>query len=311
MQFDIHIMQNTTTISVLLFPAFSNLGLANAVEPLRAANDLSGRQMYRWQYLGLDMGPIRSSSGLPVTPEAQLRDASGDILIACPSYGYEALDTPDCRRALQAAARRFGRMAGVDTGAWLLAAAGLLDGYKATCHWDELAGFAERFPEVDVTAARHVIDRDRLSSGGATTTLELMLALIAADHGTMLSHEVAGLFMLGEAGAHLPRAALPRVRAAAALMQRHIEDPLSVDVLADRLGLTRRALEQAFREGGGPAPARLYRRIRLNEARRLVLETGHTIAEIAGRCGYGDPAAMTRAFKSEFGHPPRALRRPS
>lgn len=311
MRFDTQIMQNTTTIGILLFPEFSNLGLANAVEPLRAANDLSGRKLYHWRYLGLGTDPIRSSSGLPVAPEAALRDASGDLLIVCPSYGYDALATPACRRALQSAARRFHRLAGVDTGAWLLAAAGLLDGYRATCHWDELARFAEHFPEVDVTGARHVIDRDRLSSGGATTTLELMLKIIETTHGAMLSHEVAGLFMLGEGGAQLPRAAVPRLRAAAALMRRHVETPLSVDALAEKLGLTRKALEQAFRESGGPAPARLYRRIRLNEARRLVLETSQSIAEIAGRCGYADPAAMTRAFRAEFGTTPRTLRRPS
>lgn len=310
MRFHIEIMQNTRSIGILLFPAFSNLGLANAVEPLRAANDLSGLRLYNWQYLGLATDPIRSSSGLPVTPEARLSDRAGDLLIACPSYGYEALATPGCLRALQAASARFERLAGVDMGAWLLAAAGLLDGYKATCHWDELSSFSERFPDVDVSNERFVIDQDRLSSGGATTTLELMLNLIAEDHGAMLAHEVAGLFMLGEGGTNLARTALPRVRAAAALMRRHIEEPISVGALAEGLGLTRQALEQAFRESGGPAPARLYRRIRLNEARRLVLGTSYSVAEIAGRCGYADPAAMTRAFRSEFGTSPQALRRP-
>ena len=311
MRFDTDIMQNTKTIGILLFPAFSNLGLANAVEPLRAANDLSRRRLYRWSYLGLDHGTLRSSSGLPVSPEARLADAAGDLLIVCPSYGVRALATPACLRALRAASRRFAALAGVDTGSFLLAAAGLLDGYRATCHWDELARLAEAFPEVDVSEARHVIDRDRISSGGATTTLELMLRLIEIDHGAMLAHEVAALFMHGETGPDLPRAALPRVRAAAALMRRHMEDPLSIDDLAERLGLTRRGLEQAFRADGGPSPAQLYRRIRLSAARRLVLDTAHSVAEIAGRCGYADPAAMTRAFHAEFGTTPRELRRPS
>ena len=311
MRFDAKIMQNTKTIGILLFPAFSNLGLANAVEPLRAANDLSRKRLYRWRYLGLDTAPMRSSSGLPVTPEARLADASGDLLIVCPSYGHMKLATPACLRALRAAARRFAVLAGVDTGAPLLAAAGLLDGYRATCHWDELDRFSETYPDVAVTRDRFVIDRNRVSSGGATTTLELMLRLIETDQGAMLAHEVAALFMHGEGADPLPHGARRRVRAAAAVMRRHIEEPLTIDALARQMGLTRRGLEQAFRESGDLSPARLYRRIRLNEARRLVLDSSQTVAEIATRCGYGDPAAMTRAFRSEFGATPRMLRRGS
>ena len=308
MRFDTKIMQNTKTIGILLFPAFSNLGLANAVEPLRAANDLSRKRLYRWQYLGLDTGPLRSSSGLPVTPEARLADASGDLLIIAPSYGHTRFATPACLRALRAAARRFETLAGVDTGAPLLAAAGLLDGYRATCHWDEINAFSEAYPEVEVTQDRYVIDRDRLSSGGATTTLELMQRLIETDHGALLAHEVAALFMHGEAANPLPHGARRRVRAAAAVMRRHIEDPMPIAALAREMGLTRRGLEQAFQAAGGVSPARLYRRIRLTEARRLVLDSAHSVAEIATRCGYGDPAAMTRAFRAEFGTTPRRLR---
>ena len=309
MQFAPQIMQKTKTIGILLFPGFSNLGLANAVEPLRAANDLSRRRLYRWRYLGLGSGPLHASSGLPVTPEAVLADVSGDLLIVCPSYGHRAQATPACLRALRAATLRFESLMGVDTGSFLLAAAGVLDGYRATCHWDELQNLAESFPDIDVSADRYVIDRDRLSSGGATTTLELMLRLIEIDHGALLAHEVAGLFMHGERSEPLPRSARPRVRAAAALMRRHIEEPLSIAALARRLGVTQRGLEQAFRDGGGTSPARLYRRIRLNEARRLLLDTPQSVAEIATRCGYADPAAMTRAFRAEFGTSPSKTRR--
>lgn len=301
-------MQNPKSIGIVLFPGFSNLNLANAVEPLRAANDLSGRRLYAWRYLGLTDAPIRSSSGLPVTPDGVLSDARGDVLIACPSYGHEALCTPHCLRSLRAAAARFPVMAGLDTGAWLLAAAGLMDGHAVTCHWDVLDQLAETFPQVQVSDARFVVDGARISSGGATTTLELMLHLIEVDHGADLAQEVASLFMHGEGRAQLPPLAHPRMQAAAALMRRHLENPLPVPELARRLGLSQRSIEQAFRAAGQTTPAKLYQSIRLREARRLVRGTPLSVAEIATRTGYSDPTAMTRAFKAAFDTTPRAMR---
>lgn len=302
-------MQKTKTIGITLYPGFSNLNLANTVEPLRAANDLARKRLYAWTYLGLEVTAIRSSSGLPVTPEQALSEARGDLLILCPSYGHKALCTPAGARALRAAVKRFHQLAGLDTGAWLLAAAGLLDGYRATCHWDVLDAMAETFPDVQVSDARFVIDRGRISSGGATTTLELMLHLIEADHGPTLAQEVAALFMHGEGGPNLPPFPEPRMRAAAALMRRHLENPLPIPEIARRLGLSQRSIEQTFRATGGPSPAQLYRRIRLSEAKRLTLETPLSVAEIATRTGYEDPTAMTRAFRAAFGDTPSGLRR--
>ncbi|MEM1273353.1 MAG: helix-turn-helix domain-containing protein [Pseudomonadota bacterium] len=306
-------MQNAKTIALLLFPAFSNLGLANAVEPFRAANTLSPKARYAWRYLSLDGAPVASSSGLVVTPEGTLSDAAGDLLVVLPSYGHQRWATPNCLRALRAASRRFGTLAGVDTGAWLLAAAGLLDGRRATCHWDVLTEMSERFPEVDLVTDRFVVDGNRLSCGGATTTLDLMLHRIEQDHGAVLAHEVAALFMHGEPmpGARPTLSAMPapRIRAAAALMRRAVEKPLPIPTIAAQLGLTRRALEQSFRAAGGPSPGALYRRIRLSEARRMIVETHLSVTEIAGRAGYLDPSALTRAFRAEFGATPQSMRR--
>lgn len=304
------------SVAVLLFPQFSNFCLANAVEPLRAANQLSRRGLYRWRYLGIDGSALASSSGLPVQPEARLADdPGGDLLLVMPSYGYEEHGTPACLRALRAASGRFRMLAGMDTGSWLIAAAGLLDGHRATVHWDVLSRFAERFPAVDVVEDRFVIGPDRASCGGATTALDLMLALIERDHGAMLSLEVAALFMHGERDPRLdPAIRLPSdriTRAAAALMRRHLEQPMAIAEIASRLEMGQRALELHFRRQTGLTPGRVYRSIRLAEARRLTEETRLGVAEIAARCGYGDATAMTRAFKAEFGMPPTALRRGS
>lgn len=305
----------TYSVGILLFPGFSNHCLANAVEPLRAANGFAQRTLYRWHFLAVDERHLTSSSGLPVLAEARLSDhPRGDLLLVMPSYSHREASTPKTLRALRAARSRFGILAGLDTGSWLLAAAGLLDGRRATIHWDVLVEFAETFPEVDVVEDRFVLDGDRMSCGGATTTFEFMLELIGQHHGAMLQLEVAALFMHGERNPRLHpliRAKPSRiVSAAAAIMRRHIEDPIPIGEIARQLGVTPRALEQHFSSSADASPRRVYAAIRLRAARRLVEESRLSVVEIATRSGYRNASAMTRAFKREFGRPPQALRRP-
>ncbi len=307
---------NTTeTFALLLFEGFSNLCLANAVEPLRAANALARRPLYDWCFLAMQSETVASSSGVPVQPQPLNAASHGDYLFVLPSYGFEALTTPAHLRRLRAASKRYGTLVGLDTGSWLLGAAGLLDGYRATSHWDVLGALSEAFPEITVTEDRFVIDRDRASCGGATTTLDLMLDLIERRHGAPLALEVAALFMYGERDPKTePNRLIPAhrtLRAAAALMRRNVENPLPIARIAAELGVGRRALEQAFRSHGSQSPARLYRAIRLSEARRRLEQTRDSVAEIALRSGYRDATAMTRAFKAEFGLTPSAARRAS
>ncbi|WP_254871597.1 GlxA family transcriptional regulator [Pseudooceanicola sp. HF7] len=294
-------------LAVLLFSSFSNYCLANAVEPFRAVNNLTGQACYRWRFVGLEAGEVTSSSGMTVKVEA-LDQARGAYLFVMPSYDVQAHDGPDCQRALRQARGRFGAVAGLDTGSWLLASAGLLEGRRATIHREEQIALAERFPEVQVLPDRVVDDGDLLSCGGALTTFELALALIERHQGAVMRLEVAALFLDGdmEAGAG-PRPGRS-AEAAMALMLRRIEAPLPVEAIAAELGLSRKSLEQRCRARYGIGPSQLYRAVRLREARRLVENTILSVAEIAVRCGYKDASAMTRAFRVEFGLPPRALR---
>ncbi|MEZ5715833.1 MAG: GlxA family transcriptional regulator [Paracoccaceae bacterium] len=305
----------TLQVDVLLFDAFSNLCLANTVEPLRAANMIAGRELYRWRILTLDGGAAQSSSGLSVAAEGALGAARGDLLIAMPSYDFLRHDSAATRRALRAAAGRFGAVAGFDTGAWLMAGAGLLEGRRATVHWEELERFAEAFPEVAAERARHVIDGDRITCSGALAAFDLMLELIGERHGQALKLEVATLFMSPQASGpqdvppHWPLARSRAVARAVALMQANIEAPLSIAALARAVGRSQRDLETRVRAELGATPQAVYRRLRLIQARKLVLETDLEVGEIALRCGYLDASAMTRAFRAEFGAPPRVLRR--
>ncbi len=300
-------------VNVLLLDQFSNHCLANAVEPLRAANDFLREPAYQWAYLSLDGGPVTSSGGLPVQAADSLSQAGpADFLFVISSYGYAEQASPACLRALRAAAARHTTLVGLDTGSWLLAAAGLLNGHRATIHWDEAEAFREAFPEVETTRDRLVMEGNRWTCGGAMTAFDLALRMIARAHGEALRLDVAALFMAGESAAPSQGHPLPRqgvVAAALALMRDNLEDPLSIPQVAAALGITVRRLEAQFRADADATPQRAYRRLRLAAAHRLVEHTGLSVREVALRCGYDDPSAMTRAFREEFGTTPRALRR--
>lgn len=301
----------TQRIGVLLFDRFSNHCLANAVEPLRAANMLSRHRLFDWTFLSLDGAGVTSSSGLDIRPAMALgHETAGDILFVLPSYDHLLHANARTSRALRAAARRYRLVAGFDTGSWLLAEADLLTGYRATIHWEELPAFRERFPQVETLRARHVADRDRLTCSGAAAAFDLVLDLIGRHHGEALAQEVLALFM--QTGEAAPRQTQKRysrlVARALALMQENLEEPLPVPDLANRLGRSQRQLEARMRTELGAGPRRVYLRQRLSYARKLAEETRLSIAEIAVRSGYGDPAAMTRAFRAEFGLTPSAAR---
>jgi len=299
-------------IDILLFERFSNHCLANTVEPLRAANELAPGHLYAWRYLTLDGASVTSSSGLLVEPDGALRDAKrGDMLFVLPSYGFRELATPDCLIALRAAASRYEVLAGFDTGSWLLAEAGLLTGRRATIHWHELDGFAERFPDVTVVRERYVIDDNRITCGGAMAAFDLISRLVAAHHGEALRIEVGYMFMHEGTVAMGLSIAAPKSKAiqrAIAIMRENLEEPLTVVALARRVGQSQRRLQHGFQRELGATPRTVYRRLRLLSARKLVEESDLPVAEIAVRSGYSNPAAMTRAFSAEFGLTPRAIR---
>lgn len=300
-------------IAVLLFPSFSNHCLANTVEPFRAANSIARRQLYAWRFFSQDGGTVASSSGLPVATESLSQaQPRGDVLFVMPSYGYPGHATARMSRSLRAARKRFPVLVGTDTGAWLLAAAGLLDGRRATIHWDEVHAFAERFPDVNAVENRFVLEDDLATCGGASTAIELTLELIKRHHSPMFSLEVAALFMHGDRLdqtdplQRLTSDAL--VRSATALMRRALETPLPIPELARRLKVDQRLLEERFRTEMHMTPLSVYKAIRLREARRLVELTRLGIAEISERCGYRNASAMTRAYRQEFGVTPRGHR---
>ncbi len=305
--------QQIRLICVLLFENFSNHCLANAIEPFRAANTIARKPLYSWQHVSVAGGTVVSSSGLPVeTLSWADAQPGGDYLFVMPSYGFKSYSTPKLHQILRAARKRFKLLGGLDTGGWMLAAAGLMDNRQATIHWDELSGFAEAFPEIDVVEDRYVLEDTVATCGGASTTFELMLEIIKKDHSPLFSLEVATLFMHGSSGERSDlfqeRTADRLMREATALMRRNIENPLTIPNVAERLKVDQRLLENRFNAEFGMTPKAIYKAIRLREARRLIRYTDLTIAEIAIRCGYQNASAMTRAYRLEFDLIPRSDR---
>jgi len=297
-------------IGVLLFESFSNHCLANTVEPLRAANTLSGRVLFDWRFLTLDGAPVSSSSGLQIAPHGKLAEASGDMLAVMPSYDFKRHANAATTRGLRSAARRFLTLAGFDTGSWLLAEAGLLTGRRATIHWEELGSFAEQFPDVETVRERYVIDSNRITCSGAMAAFDLVMEMIGQTSGEALRLEVATLFM--SPGVSAPQnvglARTKTVSRAVALMQEHLEEPLSIGEIARRVGRSQKDLEARMKADLGASPQTVYRRFRLILARKLVLETELPVGEIALRSGYQNASSMTRAFREEFGIAPRHMR---
>ncbi|MCH2163629.1 MAG: GlxA family transcriptional regulator [Marinovum sp.] len=297
-------------ITFCLYPRFSNHCLANALEPLRAANDLSGKPLYRWTIVSPIGAPVRSSSGIEIAPDMSLEVAEGDTLFVMCSYGHDAFLGPAQTASLRRAAGRHGVVAGLDTGAYVMAAAGLLSGRRATVHWDEFDAFSDHYPDVTAVSERVVRDGNRWTCGGATTAFDLVLDLIEEQHGASLRLEVAGLFMHGEWRGKLPNrpSGEARVDAAVALMRRHVRQPQKLPDIAKAVGLSPRRLEALFAERFQDSPRRVYQDIRLTEAKRLLTQTTLSVGEIAARCGYEDPSAMGRAFKTRFTMSPSEAR---
>ena len=305
---------NPKAVAILLFPGFSNHCLANAVEPLRAANNFLGYDYYCWTYVSLQKEPVLSSSGLPVLPEQTLRDhQGGDFLFLVAGYGVQDYATDKTVRELISAKHRFGTIVGMDTGQWLLAYAGLLDQQIATIHPHVRVPFSEAFPDIDVVSDRYVADGPIMTSSGATTTFELVLELIGRSHGEALKFDVAALFLdpRNATGAprEVPQVNDSRLSNAIAFMAENIETPVSIQAVASAASLSQRSLARLFSYELGATPQQVYRRLRLSAAREYARGSHISVSEIALRCGYKDASAMTRAFIREFGVSPSRLRR--
>jgi AraC family transcriptional regulator, glycine betaine-responsive activator len=306
-------------VACLILPDASLLSFAATIDPMRAANRISGRILYEWVLVSPDGEPVRSTCGVSIPVAGALEDIGPhDVLIVIAGFHVLHHATSQLMVPLRRAAMRSRAIGGVEAGAWVLALAGLLDGRSATTHWEDLEDFAARFPDVQVRADRYVIDGRVFTTGGASPALDLMLHLIRCRQGAALALDVASVFIYEEVKASTDAQPLvslgslsrrePRVAKAIRLMEERIDAPPSIEAIARRVGVTPRTLETLFRKSVGTTPGAYFLTLRLNAARRLLVDARLSAAEIAVRTGFSSTSAFSRAFKARFGESPRAAR---
>ena len=304
------------TIALFVLPQASILEVASALDPLRNANRQLGAEAYRWRVVTPDGQPAPLTCGISLPSSGALAHAAGaDALIVVAGYRLAEVATRPLIRELRRIAPRFALVGGIDAAPWVLARAGLLDGYRATVHWEDLEDLAAAHPEIDVVPDRFVIDRNRVTIAGAAPAADFMLHLIRARHGAALARQVAASFLTRAHAGHEPQITPDttldaRVAAAIARMEAQIDAPEAVTATAATVGLSVRRLESLFRESLGVTPGAYALSLRLAAARRMLTDTTHPLAEIALRTGFSSPATLSRAFRTAFGTAPGALRKP-
>jgi transcriptional regulator GlxA family with amidase domain len=304
-------------IAVLVLPRASILEVASVLDPMRNANRHLGREGFRWRVVSPDGAAVPLTCGIELPAHGALGAAEGaDVLIVVAGYNQSETATRPLIAGLRRMSGRFRAIGAVDAGPWVLARAGLLDGHRATVHWEDLEDFATAHPRIDVVPDRFVISRNRFTAGGAAPAADLMLHLIGARCGAALAGQVAASFQYEtqsdgsrpQRPGMLPMVHDPRLAGALALMNAHLEDPLPLAAIARAQDLGLRRMEQLFRAGLGQGPAAAYLDLRLQTARRMITDTRHSLREVALRCGFVDPTAFSRAFRRRFGIPPSRIR---
>lgn len=307
-------------VTILVFSGASIMCVASTVDPLRAANRICGETKFDWKLVSVDGEPPVTTSGLPVAVSGRFAPAERtDVVMAVGGFGTRHETAPALVSGFRRVARAARAYGGIEAGTWLVARAGLLEGRSATTHWEDMEDFAAAFPGTDVRRDRYVIDGPAFTSGGASPTFDLMLHLIRARLGMAVALDVASVFIYDQARAATDAQPLvslgrlegfdPRLASAIRLMEAHLDQPLTTAAIALRTGVSTRTLEGIFRKSIGETPGAYYLRLRLNAARRLVLDTNLAMADIAARGGFSSAASFSRAFSTLFGEPPVKLRR--
>jgi len=303
-------------VAIIIFPGFQLLDAAGPASAFEIAERFRPGS-YALTIAAPDGGAVESSSGLTLAalplgdePVDTVVISGGDIVRSMP----EAHQIVDWLRRTPAR-----RIASVCSGAWLLAEAGLLDGRRATTHWDSTDAFARRYPKVTVDAERIFIrDGDIWTSAGITAGIDMALALIEEDHGSGLARRVAQQLVVHQRrpGGQSQFSALVelggrsgRFTSLIDWMRDHLTEPLTVERLSAQAAMSPRNFARAFTAETGTTPARAVERLRLEIARTAVETTADPLDRIAETTGFGDPGRMRRAFLRGFGSPPQALRR--
>lgn len=303
----------------LLLENFSHLAFSCALEPLRIANLVAGRELYRWSLASEDGVSATCSNRAVTLVDRGLEPCTHvDRLFVISGIHVEAHVTPGVLAFLRrekAAGRAIGAIC---SGAYVLARAGFLDGVETAVHWEFHDLFAEVFPQVKLLRNVFVASARHITASGGTAAADLMLHLIGRDHGQELSTRVADQMVynavregtaaqrvsaqskVGRRNVHLARAI--------EIIEQTLEEPLPTSELAARLGISTRQLERLFSQFLNTTPKSYVMDLRLHRARNLIVQTEASITEIAVACGFNSAAHFSKAFRKQFGQSPGTQR---
>ena len=306
-------------VAIVVLPESSMLCVASVLDPLRAANRVAGKRLYHWQLIGIDDDPVALTCGMACEVSQRLTDRlRGDLMVVIGGFNQQRhADTADLAK-IRKSASSFATIAGVEAGTWVLARAGLLNGYQATTHWEDFEAFASRFPDVELRQDRFVTDRNRLTCGGASPAFDMTLAYIRQCHGNTIAAEVASVFIYEQARSQYDAQPVfslgrldirdRRLEQAVRLMESSVENPCSTKTIARQLGVSCKTLETIFKRDLGTTPSRFFLNLRLKLADRLVLNSDLDMREISVRSGFSSLSAFSRAYSRQFGASARQRR---
>ncbi|MDX1655879.1 MAG: GlxA family transcriptional regulator, partial [Candidatus Competibacteraceae bacterium] len=284
------------------------------------ANQLSGQELYRWTVISRDGQPVAASNGLSLVPEHAMHDPVPlAALFLCGGINIQQAWDRELGQWLRRLAQRHVALGGLCTGAYLLARAELLKGYRCTIHWEHLASLREEFGGLVVSSEVFEVDRDRYTASGGTAPLDMMLHLIGQQHGKELASSISEVFICERIRGRNDRQRIPlklrlgtsqpKLVEAVSLMEANIEEPMGPDELAHHVGLSRRQLERLFQKYLSTVPTRYYLELRLARARQLLLQTNMSIVDVAFACGFVSAPHFSKCYRDFFGIPPRDARR--
>ncbi len=295
----------------VLLENFTMLCFSCAIEALRIANRMADRQLYQWTLAGEGGEIAYCSAGtgfkLDQDLEEVLRD---DVVLVCGGLDVQAATTKRLIGWLRREARRGVILGGLCTAGYTLAKAGLLDGKRATIHWENQDSFTEEFSEIELTKSVFVIDGNRITTAGGTSSIDLMLKIIARDHGESLASAVADQLIYSSIRTDQDTQRLsiptrigvrhPKLSRVVQKMETNIEEPISPSILAKDVGMSTRQLERLFRRYLNRSPKRYYMELRLQKARNLLMQTDMSIINIALACGFASPSHFSKCYRAHY-----------
>lgn len=299
----------------VLMNQFTMLCFSSAIECLRLANRVAGEQLYDWKIIGEGGETATCSNGCVFNLTGDLHELDrDDFVMLCGGLDIQKATTKSMLNWVRREARRGVKLAGLCTAGYTLAKAGLLDGKRATIHWENHDSFLEEFDDIELTKSVFVVDGNRITTAGGTASIDLMLKLIADDHGEALANEVADTLIYSSIRTDQDTQRLsiptrigvrhPKLSKVIQIMEANIEEPISPAILAKDVGMSTRQLERLFRRYLSRSPKRYYMELRLQKARNLLMQTDMSVINVALACGFASPSHFSKCYRSHYNTTP-------